>query len=221
MCSTSQEVRYPQPIDLYLYKEFNKDRALYSFFKPEKVGRCMQLIDDYYASVDGDITQEGWKNYYLSKVNLQNIINACNFIREKYHVDLETATEYVYYRVIGQTWNGMLNEIVCIKHLKNHFTNLDFIKTSYHIDQDYCTDWEAFSNNKLLFGVQIKPISYKLMNLPYQIKAKDIDKNKVFRYKEIFNVAHFFVYYSNDNFFDDGVINQINTYLLMNIHVNF
>ena len=220
MRSTSQEVRYPQPIDYYLYKEFNKDRTLNSFFKPERVGKCMQLIDDYYLSVNVAITQEGWKDYYLSLVNGQNLMEACNFLKEKYKTDLETATEYVYYRVIGQTWNGMLNEVACINELQNYFTNLEFRKTSFEVDQEYCTDWEAFANDKLLFGIQIKPSSYKYMSSPYQLQAKKYHLEQVEQYKERYGVGHFFVYHSNDQMEADGIIGRINTYLLLNIDVH-
>lgn len=221
MCRTMEKVRYDTPIDDYLYKEFNRDRSIGSFFKPQLVGRCMELIDDYFLSVDGNVTKKGWEEYYLARVELQNLTNASNFIKEKYKIDLDTATEYVFHRVIGQTWNGMMSEINCIDNLKDYFPNIDFEKAPFELDKDYCVDWQGFSNGKLLFGIQIKPESYQYMSSPYQLKAKELNQKQVQAYKQRFGVGHFFVYHHKGKFIhSQPLIDKINTYLLMNIRVN-
>lgn len=220
MRSTMEKVRYATPIDEYLYREFNKDKTLNSFFKPSRVGKCMQLIDEYYLAVDGEVTQSGWEHYYLERANNKNLSEASNFVKEKYKIDLDTATEYVFYRVIGQTWNGMMNELECIRELSDYFKNLDFVKAPYELDEEYCTDWQGFSNGKLLFGIQIKPLSYKMMSSPYQMQAKEYHKKQVEKYKERFGVAHFFIYHANNQMVLDGTVDKINTYLAMNVKVH-
>ena len=78
---------------------------------------------------------------------------------------------YIFYRSIGQTWNGLITEQEVIDELMPYFPEYNFRKTSYQIDHTYCIDWEMMSNDKAVLGLQIKPISYKYMNTPYQLKA--------------------------------------------------
>ena len=211
---------FPNPIPMYLYQQFNKDRLLNKFFYSSRVGKCVQMFDEYYHSVQGKISKEDWTEYYLSRVERQNLIAPAHFMAEKYRIEMHEAAEYVLFRVVGQTWNGMMNEVNCINHLQEWFPNIDFRKTSYEIDEEYCTDWEAFSNGKLLFGLQIKPESYHFMRTPYQMKAKENHQKQVDAYKEKFGVAHFFVFYSNNKFIhSQPLFNQINTYLALNINV--
>jgi len=215
-----KQVTYKQPVDLFLYREWNKDRALNSFFSSKRVGKCIKLLDDYYQSVNGDVSPKGWEEYYLSQTNREALMNAANFIKDKYKIDLQSAAEYVFHRVIGQTWNGMVYELRCIQELQKEFPNIEFKKAPYEIDEQYCTDWEAFSNGKLLFGIQIKPESYQHMKSPYQLKAKENHQKQVEAYKERFGVAHFFIYYSHGKYVHSAIIyNKINTYLALNINV--
>lgn len=209
---------YQKPIDSLLYKEFNRDRRLNSYFQSTKVGKCVKLFDDYYQSTD-EITKKGWEEYYLSKVQRQALLNATDFIIEKYNIDTETAAEYVFHRVVGQTWNGMVYEMRCIDGLKKHFPNIDFRKAPYDLDENYCVDWQAFTD-KLLFGIQIKPESYRYMNTPYQNKAKERHQEQIEKYKKEFKVPHFFVFYADGKMIQDqDLFNKIDTYLALSIDV--
>lgn len=211
---------FPNPIPTYLYQQFNKDRLLNRFFYSNRVGKCVQMFDEYYHSVNGNINKQGWTDYYLARVDRKNLIAPAHFMADKYRVEMHEAAEYVLFRVVGQTWNGMMSEIDCINNLKDWFPNLEFKKTPYEIDEQYCTDWEAFSNGKLLFGLQIKPESYQYMKTTYQLKAKENHQKQIEAYKEKFGVAHFFVFYYNNKFIhSQPLFNQINTYLALNINV--
>jgi len=202
-----------------LYKEYNKDRSLNSFFSSKRIGKCVKIYDDYYQEVNGNITKEEWEKYCLSKIQRENLLQAVNFMTEKYHIEKTDAAEYVHFRVVGQTWNGMQYELKCIKTLNDYFPNLRFEKTSYEIDEQYCTDWEAYSD-KLLFGIQVKPESYIYMNSVYQQKAKENHKAQIESYKERFNVPHYFVYYADGKMVrDQSLFDKINTYLALSIDV--
>lgn len=215
-----EQVIYPTPIDSALYREFNKDRRLNTFFQSTKVGKCVKMFDDYYQSVNGDIRQKGWRDYYLNNADRIALLNATDFIVEKYKIGTQTAAEYVFHRVVGQTWNGMVYEMRCIDTLQKYFPNIEFKKAPYELDENYCVDWQAF-DNKLLFGIQIKPESYRYMNSPYQIKAKERHQEQIEKYKKEFNVPHFFVYYTDGKMVQDiDLFNKINTYLALSIQVN-
>lgn len=203
-----------------LYREYNKDRALNSFFNSKRIGKCVKIYDDYYQAVRGDISMDGWNEYCLKQIKRDTLVEAVNFMSAKYKIDKSDAAEYVHFRIVGQTWNGMQYELRCINTLNEYFPNLRFEKTSYEIDEQYCTDWEAYSD-KLLFGIQVKPESYIYMNSPYQQKAKENHEAQIESYKERFNVPHYFVYYSDGKMVhDQSLFDKINTYLAMNIQVN-
>ena len=203
-----------------LYREYNKDRRLNSFFSPNNIGKCVKIFDDYFQAVKGDINKDGWEEYCISKIRRESLLNAVDFMAAKYKIDKVDAAEYVHFRVIGQTWNGMMYEIKCINTLQEYFPNLTFRKTPFEIDDQYCTDWEAYSD-KLLFGIQIKPESYIYMNSPYQNKAKERHQEQVEKYKEKFKVPHYFVYYADGKMIQDiDLFNKINTYLALSIQVN-
>lgn len=211
---------YKQPISNDLYRKLNKDRTLNAFFRSDKVGKCVQIFDDYYQSVEGDIKSQDWESYYLARVEREKLMNPVRYLENSYKMVTKTAADYVFHRVVGQTWNGMVYELRCIKTLENFFPNLEFRKTSYDIDENYCTDWEAYNNN-LLFGIQIKPESYRYMNTAYQNKAKEMHQEQVKKYQEEFNVPHFFIYYADGKMIQDTTLfNKINTYLAMNINVH-
>jgi hypothetical protein len=201
-----------------LYKELNKDRKLNRYFSAQAVGKCVKIYDDYYHLVTGDISKEGWKKYYYDQVDREALINAAQFIKLKYQTDWKEAAEYVFYRTVGQTWNGMQEEINIIQQLDKYFPLIDFEKAPYELDSEYFTDWQAFSGEYLLFGIQIKPHTYKLMSSAYQVKARENHTAQKERYKEIYKVGHFMVYYKDHKIEDkQDLLNRIDTYLAYNI----
>ena len=70
---------FENPIPVYLYKQFNRDRLLARFFYSSRVGKCVQIYDQYYQSVKGKVTKEGWTNYYLARVDRQNLVAPAHF----------------------------------------------------------------------------------------------------------------------------------------------
>jgi hypothetical protein len=211
---------YQSNIPKYIYSKLNKDSKLSRKFRSSNVGKCTQLFDNYYHSVSGDITKSGWSEFYLKGIHIGILDEIVNYIVEEHSCSEDYAKDYVYFRVVGQTWNGMAKEQHLIEILSREFLNVDFIKTNYELDEQYFTDWEAYSNDKLLFGIQIKPISYKKMNTPYQLQAKENHKAQANAYREKYEVPHIVIYYDGDDFYDrDYVFNQINTILAMKINV--
>ena len=213
---------YQSNIPKYIYSKLNKDSKLSRKFRSSNVGKCTQIFDNYYHSVEGKINKEDWSKFYLKTIHKSVLNEIANYIIEEYGCSEAHAKDYVYFRVVGQTWNGMAKEQHLIGILSREFLNADFIKTNYELDEQYFTDWEAYSFGQLLFGIQIKPISYKKMNTPYQMKAKENHKAQADAYREKYKVPHIVIYYDGDEFYDkDYVFNQINTMLAMKINIIF
>jgi len=212
---------YQNPIEETLYRKLNKDQSVNRNFQARRVGKCVKLFDDYFQSVSA-ITPSDWESYYFESAGIDGYINAVNNISGICSdLDKGTINDYVHFRIIGQTWNGFINELNVIREIQNDFPNIDFRKANYELDESYFTDWEAYVNDMLLFGIQIKPITYKYMNTPYQMRAKENHEVQRELYKKEFGVPHYLFYYQDNRLYDkEYIINQINTSLALKIQVN-
>ncbi len=94
----------------------------------------------------------------------------------------------VQFRVIGETWNGvMVREKNTIVTLAKHFPDVDFKKVSGEIDHRYAVDYELYKDGVLSVALQIKPRSYT-WTAPYIQKAKSANLHKNRAYFERFGV---------------------------------
>lgn len=214
---------YTKDIPDDIYRKINKDRQVNRHFRSDNVGRCAEIFDEFFKTTPR-INQRHWEKFYFSQRGKEPLIKASEFIAEKYNIDIQIAKQYVYYRVIGQTWNGMITEINIINEMEKYFRTITFMKADYEKDEQYFTDWEAFNMQRgkdLLFGIQIKPISYQKMNTPYQLKAKENHEKQAKEYTQKFGVPHFVVYYENRKVYNpQDLYDRIDTMLLMKININ-
>jgi hypothetical protein len=99
-------------------------------------------------------------------------------------ISLDECAECVRYRVICETWNGVIiRERNTISTLKNLYTLTEFRKATSEKDYDYAVDYEAFKTGNLVYAIQIKPKSY-LWNAPYIQSARNANKRKQTKYSE-------------------------------------
>ena len=104
---------------------------------------------------------------------------------------LEECYECVRFRVICETWNGIiLRENNTIKTLKILLPNLTFEKVNGEIDHTYAVDIQVYKDNRLVCAIQVKPKSY-LQNAPYIVKARKANENKYAAYTEKYGVPVF------------------------------
>ena len=205
--------RFKLPLSKEAFSKLNKDKKISYLFRSSNVGKCAKIFDDYYKSTI-ELNPKDWYLFYESIMGIDILKDVSNKINEITNLSKVVCFDYVKFRVLGQTWNGMLNEINLISELKDEFPNIDFKKADYDLDENYFTDWELYSNDKLLLGLQIKPITYSYMNTPYQNQAKLNHERQRTNYKEKFKVPHFLIYYENDKLYDKQmVLNKINIIL--------
>jgi hypothetical protein len=208
---------FENPIDEKLYRKLNKDKSVNYHFRSDNVGQCAKLFEWFMK--DKKFTKKNWQKFYFDKRPKEPLIKASQVIAEKYGVDINVAKEYVLFRIVGQTWNGMVREMRIVKELEQDFNNILFKKCDYEKDEQYFTDYEAFDNrNKLLFGIQIKPISYEKMSTPYQKKAKEQHQKQKDAYMDKYNTQHFMVYYDGDKIHEkERLLDEIDTMLFMQL----
>lgn len=106
-----------------------------------------------------------------------------------YGLTLDECIECVRFRVICETWNGIiLRENNTIAKLQRMFPSLKFEKAEGEMDHTYAVDFQVYKSDELVCAIQIKPKSY-LQNAPYIIKARNANANKYAAYKEKFGVS--------------------------------
>lgn len=207
-----------------IYGKLNKDRSVNYHFRSDNVGKCAQLFEEFRKDDRFKFDKKNWERWYFANRPKEPLSIAADYIVSKYDIDLLTAKKYVHYRIIGQTWNGMMIEENVVRELEETFLNIMFLKTPYEIDEQYFTDWEAYDmkgGKKLLFGIQIKPLSYQKMNTSYQQKAKENHQIQAEAYRKKFKVPHVIIYYDNKKIHDkEELFLKINTILVYNIKVN-
>ena len=109
-----------------------------------------------------------------------------------YNLSLEECIECVRFRVICETWNGIIiRERNTISKMKTLFPSLIFEKTDGEMDHKYAIDFQVFKNSKLVFAIQVKPPSYATNKAPYIMKAKYANEKKYAAYTEKYGVPVF------------------------------
>lgn len=104
---------------------------------------------------------------------------------------LDECFECVRYRVICETWNGVIvRERNTIQNLQHQLPNTEFKKVSGEIDHTFAVDYELYKNGILTSAIQIKPQSYT-WNAPYIQKARVANKHKNEEYFKKYGVRVF------------------------------
>ncbi len=136
-------------------------------------------------------------------LNQQGVIN----------LTLAECVSAVRFRVICETWNGVvIRERKAITVLQKEFVDLVFQKTSGQDDFQYAVDYLAFSGNKMIAGIQIKPKSF-LGTTTYIEKARAANKEKNKKFTEKYGVPVFNVYAETNG----DIVNKEATQLIRQI----
>ena len=186
------------------YKSLNADKEINKYFSKKYVGGCMSLLREYRNSVDEPDYLE-WLNFYLNKIGSDKLKVVKDVIINKGY-DADTAKYYVIFRTVSQTWNGMISETKVKKIIENSF-NIDVTYADDRTDSYYCVDLETN-----LFGIQVKPESYRVGNNPSLNRDKGIHLKSHKLYEQETGRKVFFAYYNGDTI-DESFKHQINIYL--------
>ncbi len=132
-----------------------------------------------------------------------------------YGLTLDECIECVRFRVICETWNGIiLRENNTIETLSRLFPGLRFEKADGEMDHTYAVDFQVFSKitNTLVCAIQVKPKTY-MGNAPYIVKARFANSNKYAAYKEKYGVEVLTVISTNKGeIINQEIITKIRTY---------
>jgi len=159
----------------------------------------LKNLNTQYGRTVDDLKQKAQTLYNATKDNGHNLT-------------IEDCYECVRFRVICETWNGIiLRENNTIEKLKSIFPKHIFKKTSGEIDHTYAVDYEVYLSDKLICGLQIKPKSY-LWSTPYIRKARSANKLKNNAYTRQKGVPVFDIIASNKgDIYNSEALNEIKT----------
>jgi len=188
------------------FRETNNIWNILGLNSPQNVGMVSELITQKSFS-----SKEEWEEFYYeqgrSKAYLADVgMNLYNGVKSTVDISLDECIECVRFRVICETWNGIImREPNTIKTIDIATDNkFEFRKTSGNDDFDYAIDFEMFDNNKLLCGLQIKPSSYDSSDADYLVRARKNNEEKNRKYEQKFNVPVFTITASSSGAITSG-----------------
>jgi len=176
-------------IDPNKFRATNNTWNLLGLNSPQNVGMVSDLINQKQFS-----SKEEWEDYYYEHGRSREYLaqvgqKLYDGVKASLDISLEECVECVRFRVICETWNGIiLREANTIKTLNLIYDDkFEFRKTG-DSDFDYAVDYEMYYKNRLLCGIQIKPTSYLTSDAEYIRRAKRCNEEKNNRYEEKFGV---------------------------------
>lgn len=207
-------------------KEFKNTNYLWNKLElnsRNSVGCLMHLIKQSHAT-----TKEEWEKYYFKtgeerkKIHINNL-NQLSIINAEYgrtiddleeisiifnkelHLDLNLVFNFVYIRVIDETWIGYEREKKAFEILSDK-TDLTIKTVSYQDDIRYAVDFEVYKNGKLILAIQLKSSNYK--HTRKYVHEMNIRKNKEYSLKN--HVAVIYLYIDNNKIVNlDDFLNNI------------
>lgn len=124
---------------------------------------------------------------------------------EKLNISFELALNYVYIRVIDETWVGYNRELIVFNKLKDLLKNSDIEvrQVDYQKDVEFAIDYELVRDKEVILGIQLKSTNYKESGHGKLTDCKIMNIEKNIRYSDVFDAYVVYLYISSD----DEIIN--------------
>lgn len=150
------------------------------------IGPCTKLITECQPK-----TFEQWEKYYynfLKKTGKsEKLKQEIRKLSIMYRIPQYEIKEVFRVRAIVNTWEGWYRELQAKESIERIF-NCKLEHSTYEQDSKLGVDFFMYKNNKLICGVQVKPMSYILGKSYGIMRDKSINKMKYEKFKEIYNV---------------------------------
>ncbi|MCB1156511.1 MAG: MjaI family restriction endonuclease [Leptospiraceae bacterium] len=123
-------------------------------------------------------------------------------------INLEDCIEAVRFRVICETWNGIiLRERKTIENLKKLFPDFKFQKTEGAFDYKYAVDYLVYDNEETTkLGIQIKPQSYQIGKGNFLRNAKTANQKKNNLFIKDYDCSVVYIYSKTDGSIINGEV---------------
>ena len=201
-------------------REFNKTNEPWNNLKlnhTTNIGAVMALIKNSKATCF-----EEWESYYFQtgRERLEKISTATNKSEiseiNRYHgrtqeelleiarrmalyldIPVEKAYNYVYIRVIDETWLGYSRELKVLKQIQNiskKYFKLTASGVDSFTDTEYAVDFEVHQDDILVLGIQLKSVKYRDSTMKAVDDVKKINKAKNDEYTAKFGAPVLYLY---------------------------
>lgn len=161
-------------------------RLVLSKGTPRGLDERLKVLNTHYGRTPEELNEKGRLLYQqMALINPDITLDLCQ--------------EAVHYRVIGETWNGVVvREKRTVANLAKRlidwgFSSGEWRKTPGEIDYQFEVDYELYINNQRVIGIQIKPDTYRAFT-PYLNQAKRINLYKNEQYYLTYQTPVLYVY---------------------------
>lgn len=179
---------------------------------------CLMFI----AKKSKATTFEEWEKYYFSsgrerkellksfmsrdeyiRVNNEygrtedELLNIAKEFKKHINLPLKTLYNFVYIRVIDETWIGLNREITAfniIKDICSKYEGLDVYEVDYHKDITYAVDFEIKMKDKIILAIQLKSMKYFKSKLDGTLDIKTVNAKKNRDYTKKYNADVLYLY---------------------------
>lgn len=135
-------------------------------------------------------------DYDYGRTN-EDLLKITKKLQLKLKCSFQLAYNYVYIRVIDETWIGYERELMALSKLKeqtNVHKSVKIKEATYEIDSKYAVDFEVFDENHLLFAIQLKSEKYRSSKNPGTLEAKKFNQKKNIEYTGKFKAPVIYLY---------------------------
>ena len=207
------KIEKPQSITNEEYRYLNSIRGLSKYFNSKKVGSCM-LFGKSFFDTNSDVSYNNFFNKYMSYSKSEGLPTfkelAEDILSNKVvDIDKDKLVDYIEYRVISQTYNGIINEFILMDELNKIYSpefKCEF--SSDESDKKYAIDL-ILRNTKTqepIIAVQVKPYSFLVGTNPSLMRDKHRIEEKHKQFFNLTNTPVMFYYYGKEDsleeFFD-------------------
>lgn len=173
------------------FKETNNLWNEMGLNSPQIIGPLAKIVKDSKATTIDEFIEY---YFYIRETDESELEQLAKNFNSLLCEDFDFVYNCVLYRVFYQTFIGYEKEQIVAKTLQIYFPDCEIILTDDNYDRQYAVDIVIKDKKEILFGVQVKPISYSIPSCEAHMKQIQLNKEK----NEKLGVPVHYVYYDKD-----------------------
>lgn len=164
-----------------------------------KIGSFTRLWKQYGKPTDYKDFYNSYSTYY----GLGQLEDSTKKLSSRTEVDLDICYGWVYYKFFIQSTRGARMEEKALQYINNS-GNYTATATPYSIDTTDGIDMFIYKNDKLSYGIQIKPLSFFLKDFSI-IEDRKILKDKLKNSEKKYGIkCYYMIYDRNEEWIKNG-----------------
>lgn len=165
-----------------------------------------------------ELLSKSHTEYELKKINnehgrtKEDLLEIAKEFQKHIDLPLETVYNYVYIRVIDETWIGHSRELKAMRTITTECEKfgLTVSDVDYYVDMTYAIDFEVKRNNNPILAIQLKSVKYRDSTLVAVDEIKTINKEKNAAYTSRYGADVLYLYTDYDRIVN---LNELRSFL--------